>query len=185
MTYQAQFLRGLKPYGFLEIAMNKKILIIITFIILGVVGYSVLNNNSKKTEGSTTASALTNPNKNVNSSAPQSVAPADKIEVVNFFGTQRCAACITLGKFTKKTLEEKFAPELESGKIVFREINGELPENRDIVIKYQARGSSLFINAIHGDKDNISEDVTVWRLVSNESQFVNYFENKLKTLLGK
>jgi hypothetical protein len=111
--------------------------------------------------------------------------PADKIEVVNFFGTQRCVSCLTVGKFTKKTLEDKFAPELESGKIVFKEINGELPENQEIVTKYQARGSSLFVNAIHGDKDDIAEDVTVWRLVNNESQFITYFENKLNGLLGK
>ena len=161
---------------------KKTLIIIFTSIVVLVVGFILTRKNSESITQNITPAPLIN---NISTSAPQSVAPADKIEVVNFFGTQRCAACITLGKFTKKTLEEKFAPELESGKIVFREINGELPENRDIVIKYQARGSSLFINAIHGDKDNISEDVTVWRLVSNESQFVNYFENKLKTLLGK
>lgn len=114
-----------------------------------------------------------------------SLAPADKIEVVNFFGTQRCVSCLAIGKLTKKTLEEKFAPELESRKIVFKEINGELPENKEIVVKYQARGSSLFINAIRGKQENITEDVAVWRLVNDEDQFVSYLENKLNKLLGK
>jgi hypothetical protein len=36
-----------------------------------------------------------------------------------------------------------------------------LPENKDMVIKYQARGSSFFVNAITAGKDNIKEDVTV------------------------
>jgi hypothetical protein len=54
-----------------------------------------------------------------------------------------------------------------------------------MVIKYQARGSSLFVNAITAGKDNIEEDVTVWRLVSNKNQFISYFENKLNKLLGK
>ena len=75
--------------------------------------------------------------------------------------------------------------ELESGKVVFREINGELPENKEVVVKYQARGSSLFINAIRGEQENITEDVAVWRLVNNEDQFVSYLENKLNKLLGK
>ncbi len=110
---------------------------------------------------------------------------AEKIEVVHFHATQQCWACITLGKYALKTIQEKFPEEYQKGTIVFKDINGELPENKDIVIKYQARGSSLFVNAIVSGKDNIEEDVNVWRLVANESQFVNYFQNKINKLLKK
>jgi ABC-type glycerol-3-phosphate transport system substrate-binding protein len=110
---------------------------------------------------------------------------AEKIEVVHFHATQQCWSCKTVGEFALKTIKEKFPEEYKNGTIVFKDINGELPENRDLVIKYQASGSSLFINAITNGQDKIEEDVTVWRLINNESQFVNYFENKLKTLLGK
>ena len=110
---------------------------------------------------------------------------AEKIEVVHFHATQQCWSCITVGEYALKTIKEKFPEEYKNGTIVFRDINGELPENRDMVIKYQAGGSSLFVNAITAGKDNIEEDVTVWRLVSNESQFINYFQDKLNKLLGK
>ncbi len=110
---------------------------------------------------------------------------AEKIEVVHFHATQQCWSCITVGEYALKTIKEKFPEEYKNGTIVFKDINGELPENRDIVIKYQARGSSLFVNAIVNGQDNIEEDVTVWRLVSNETRFISYFENKLKKLLGK
>lgn len=109
---------------------------------------------------------------------------ADKIEVVHFHGTQQCWSCITVGEYALKTITEKFPEEYKNGTIVFKEINGELPENSTIVAKYQARGSSLFINAVANGQDNIEEDVNVWRYVSNESQFVGYFEKKLKSLLG-
>ena len=111
--------------------------------------------------------------------------PADKIEVVHFHATQQCWSCITAGEFALKTIKERFPEEYEKGIIIFEEINGELPENRDMVIKYQAGGSSIFVNAIIDGKDNIEEDVNVWRLVSDEQQYKNYFENKLKKLLGK
>jgi len=110
---------------------------------------------------------------------------AEKIEVVHFHATQQCWSCITVGEYALKTIKEKFPEEYKNGIIVFKDINGELPENRDMVIKYQARGSSLFINAIIGGKDHIEEDIKVWRLIMSEIQFANYFENKLKKLLGK
>lgn len=110
---------------------------------------------------------------------------ADKIEVVHFHATQQCVSCITVGKFALKTVEQKFPEEYKNGKIIFKDINGELPENYDIVAKYQARGSSLFVNAIVGGENHIEEDIKVWRLIGDEKQFVNYFEGKLNKLLGK
>ena len=110
---------------------------------------------------------------------------AVKIEVIHFHATQQCWSCITVGEYALKTIKEKFPEEYASGAIVFRDIDAELPENRDLVVKYQARGSALFVNAITAGKDNIEEDVTVWRLVSNESQFISYFQDKLNKLLSK
>jgi len=110
---------------------------------------------------------------------------ADKIEVVHFHATQQCWSCITVGEYALKTIQEKFPEEYKNGTIVYKDINGELAENRDMVMKYKASGSSLFVNAITEGKDNIGEDTTVWRLVSNESQYISYFQDKLNKLLGK
>ena len=110
---------------------------------------------------------------------------ADRIEVVHFHGAQQCWSCITVGEYAHKTIKEKFPEEYENGTISFKDINGELPDNKDMVLKYKARGSALFINAIIDGRDNIEEDTTVWRLVSNEDRFTNHFENKIKNLLGK
>lgn len=120
-------------------------------------------------------------NKNLMSIATQK---AEKIEVVHFHATQQCWACITVGQYALKTIKEKFPEEYKNGKIIFKDINGELPQNRDLVNKYRAGGSSLFVNAIIDGKDNIEEDITVWRLISNEAQFISYFQNKLNKLLG-
>ncbi len=134
---------------------------------------------------SSTANQETNTTSKNDLPMSQANITADKIEVVHFHATQQCWSCITVGEYALKTIKEKFSEEYKNGTIVFKDINGELPENRDMVIKYQARGSSLFVNAIIDGQDNIQEDVTVWRLVSNETQFINYFENKLNKLLGK
>jgi len=164
--------------------MNKKIIIVSLLAIIALLGLSVLGkgNKSEKTVLSTNQSvspAVTT----VPTEAE--IIPADKIEVVHFHATQQCWSCLTVGEYALKTIKEKFPEEYTSGKIIFKDINGELKENQEIVVKYQARGSSLFVNVIRGDKDDIAEDTTVWRLVNSESQFVNYFERKLSSLLGQ
>ena len=110
---------------------------------------------------------------------------ADKVQVYLFHATQRCITCITIGKYAGETVYEYFQPELRDGKIEFREINIDLPENKELAQKFQASGSALFINAISNEQDNISEDTRVWRLTQDEIQFKSYLKNKLKTLLGK
>lgn len=160
--------------------MNNKFLIISAlFCVIVLTGCG--QPNTSETDTNTIPEAQNSANMSV---MPIVVKKADTIEVVHFHGTQQCWSCITVGEYALKTIQERFPKEYKSGKIVFREINGELPENRDIVIKYQARGSSLFVNAITDGVDSIKEDVTVWRLVSDENNFMNYFESKLKELLG-
>jgi len=159
---------------------NAFILIIIGLILISglfiIKGSRKSDNTSTEILSSSSVSPTTTP--------PISIVPVDKIEVVHFHATQQCWSCITVGEYALKTIKEKFPEEYKSGKIVFRDINGELPVNRDIVVKYQAGGSSLFVNAIRNGNDSIEEDVDVWRLVTDESQFINYFQNKLNKLLG-
>ena len=157
--------------------MNKKV--IIGFIIgLGVlIVLIVANLNSPKSEAITG-----NQFQKQNSSQRQS---ADKVQVFLFHATKRCTTCIAIGRLAGETVNEYFQPELRDGKIEFREINIDLPENKELAQKFQASGSSLFINAIYSDQDNIGEDTMVWRLTQNETQFKSYLKNKLDGLLGK
>ncbi|MDD5696580.1 MAG: nitrophenyl compound nitroreductase subunit ArsF family protein [Candidatus Pacebacteria bacterium] len=108
---------------------------------------------------------------------------ADKIEVFLFHATQRCISCINVGKFAKKTIDDNFNEELKSGKIVFREINIDLLENYQLAEKFQASGSSLFINTIRDGKDYIEQDLKVWRMVGDEAMFESYFKEKIENIL--
>ena len=110
---------------------------------------------------------------------------ADKVQVFLFHATQRCTTCIAIGRLAGATVNEYFQNELQSGKIEFREINIDLPENKELAQKFQASGSALFINVIYDGQDHISEDATVWRLATNETQFKSYLKDKIDNLLGK
>ncbi len=113
------------------------------------------------------------------------ISEVDKIEIIDFHSSRRCYSCLVMEKLTKATLEEHFQSELRDGKITFSSINVEKAEHKNIVQKYQARGSSLFINVISDGKDNISEEIQVWRLLNNEQAFKQYLKNRIETLMKK
>lgn len=108
---------------------------------------------------------------------------AEKIEIINFHATYQCYSCVYIGDMMFKIIEEKFKEDYQSGKIIFKKINVDKSENKDIVNKYQARGSSLFFNIIIDGQENISEDTNVWRLVGNDQSFQNYIIKKINDQL--
>lgn len=154
--------------------MNKKILIF-PLLIVGLMVLSGCSVKNTETKSSPESKIEINENK------PK----ADKVEVFLFHATQRCATCIAIGKLSEETVYEYFQPELRDGKIEFREINIDLPENKELAQKFQASGSALFINAVYNGQDNISEDTKVWRLTQDEAQFKSYLKDKINGLLDK
>ncbi len=151
----------------------KKYIIIIAIFAVVISGFILFNNYGQKKEQVNTNYSV------IDIKLPK----ADKIEVFLFHATQRCTSCVNIGKFTKQTIDNNFSEELSSGKIVFREINIDLPENYQLAEKFQASGSSLFVNTIRGGKDYIEQDLKVWRLVSDEGEFESYFKDKIANIL--
>ena len=78
---------------------------------------------------------------------PKEASTVEKIEVYHFHGTNQCYSCKTVGAYAEETLNTFFADELESGKIVFGHINGDLPENQELVKKYEVASASFKVTA--------------------------------------
>ena len=164
--------------------MKKSIVVIlIAAAIVGIL-FSIFKNNNQSSTAQVSSNLISKDKNNEGKQLDEEKQLAEKIEVVHFHGTHQCWSCITVGEYALKTIKDKFPEEYKNGTIVYKDVNGELAENKDIVMKYRAGGSSLFINAIKGGVDNIEEDVTVWRLVTNEDQYINYLQNKINNLLG-
>jgi hypothetical protein len=165
--------------------MDKKI-IIGSIIGIGVLAVLIIASYSPSKSPEAVADEQSNKSKISSICGPQqSCSGADKVEVFMFHSTQRCPTCIKIGQLAKATIEERFPEQLKSGKIEFREINIDLPENKLLAEKFQAVGSALFINAIRGGQDDIKEDVTVWQLASGESvKYKDYLSDKINAILG-
>lgn len=100
---------------------------------------------------------------NVIASGSKISSDIEKIEVYHFHSTNQCVTCKTVGSNAEATVNTYFAKELESGKIVFAHINIDLPENKLLVDRYGAKGSSLLIG-IYGKDGSFTkqEDTNVW-----------------------
>ncbi len=157
---------------------NMKKKIIISLVVITFLGLFLLSFNNSDNAMMTVDEDINNEDDELKTE----VIKDKKIEVVHFHGTRQCWSCIKVGELALKTIEEEFPGEYESGEITFLDVNGELVENVDIVEKYQARGSSIFVNKIINGEDNIEEDIAVWRLIYNEKEFIEYFKNKLSNI---
>ena len=124
-------------------------------------------------------------NGNVTASGTPISSEIEKVEVYHFHATNQCYSCKTVGAYAEETINTYFSDELKSGKIVFGHINGELPENSELVKKYGATGSSLWIG-VYGKDGTFTkeENVNVWYKISNKEDYINYLKGVLESKLS-
>jgi hypothetical protein len=105
--------------------------------------------------------------------------------VVHFHPSRQCTSCTTVGEYANATVGKYFAAERASGKVVFREINGELEENRAIVEQYGAPGSSLMLGVYTSDGGFYPEEnVKVWYRIDDRQRYMDYLRGVIERRLA-
>jgi len=126
-------------------------------------------------------SACKVPEPNNSSSLPPSI--DNGVEVVYFHRAQRCSGCIRMQDMTEYTLNTYFADELESGEIVFVAINLQDSVNADMVQKFGAYTSSLFLNDVEDGADDIEELTDVWFVLWDDEEFADTLKDAIEERL--
>jgi len=118
--------------------------------------------NSSATKEKTDASSMCcNSNKsNPSVAAMDTIAPkqtnanvtAPVVEVLYFYGKQRCITCRSIEKYSREVVETLIKEQLAAGTIVFRTIDSSKKENQDLVNQYEVSFSSLFLTTHIGAK---------------------------------
>ncbi len=107
-----------------------------------------------------------------------------RIEVFHFHGTHQCYSCKTVGAYAEETINTYFSDELASEKIIFGHINGELPENKDLVTKYGVSTASLWIGVYHDNGFHKEENVNVWYKINDKQEYMRYLEGLIEKRLA-
>jgi hypothetical protein len=97
----------------------------------------------------------------------------NRVDVVYFHRPQRCPTCLCFEERIRYVVSTYFQNELGSGQMTFGVYDIGDSQNTDIVKKYGAVGSQLFINTVKDGTDNIKDiqDIWSWSCRTNKAGF--------------
>ncbi len=108
---------------------------------------------------------------------------ATKLQIVYFHAKNRCPTCISIEENTQKTLNTYFAAQLKDGTIKLQVLDVSEDKNENMVEKYQAEGSGLFLTHIDG-KNETTTDFTNFAFSYSRNQAAKFIAG-LKTEIEK
>ncbi|MFN2395053.1 MAG: nitrophenyl compound nitroreductase subunit ArsF family protein [Bacteroidales bacterium] len=119
-------------------------------------------------------------------SATESSIKKAEVEVYYFHRNRRCGPCRTIENLTKKTMETYYNQEMENGEVIFRIVNVQQDENREIAQKFNAVSTALFVNVKNGS-DSKATNLTgfAYRYSRNEEAFLSELKKQIDSALGK
>ena len=106
------------------------------------------------------------------------------IELVFFHPVPGCDSCERVGLLANKTVTTYFGPELAAGKITFRDVNLNLPENLDIAHRYGAYTESLWIGEYNETGFHATEILDIWYYAYNQEEYMKYLKGVLERKLA-
>lgn len=110
---------------------------------------------------------------------------APVVEVLYFHGPQRCKTCVALQKASKELVDAKFAREMKSGRVKFREIDLSTKEGEKLGDKYEIAWSSLVVVRKQGKKEKFVDltDDGFRYAVNNKAKIQSILQQKITEFL--
>jgi hypothetical protein len=112
-------------------------------------------------------------------------AEPSKAQVVAYYfhGNTRCPTCQSIERYAQEAVALGFPTELNDGRIEWRVVNYDLPENEHFKKDYEMVAPSVVL-ARRGTQpfENLAE---VWTLVQDKNAFTNYVQTQLRVFLAQ
>jgi len=110
--------------------------------------------------------------------------PENGIIAYYFHGNKRCATCMAIEKFSREAVEGGFAEAIKSGKLFYRVVNRDLPENRHFTDDYQLFANSVVLAEYRdGQQTRWKNLEAVWDYAGNRAAFMDYVSRELALFL--
>lgn len=106
--------------------------------------------------------------------------------VYYFYGSPRCTTCKKIEKYTQEAIAENFSKEIKAGKVLFRGVDYDKPENKHFLNDYKLFTKSVIASEIKNGKEIKYKNLDkIWTLTNNEKSFKDYITKEVKTSMGK
>jgi hypothetical protein len=107
-----------------------------------------------------------------------------KLIAYYFHGTFRCTTCRTIEQYSHDAIQTYFAKELGNGRLEFRPVNVEEPENKHFIQDYQLVTRSLVLSLVSDGKEMKWKNLPdVWKLVRDKDKFFQYVKDEVEKFL--
>ena len=109
-----------------------------------------------------------------------------KVIAYYFHVTVRCTTCRMIESYSREVVEQKFGADIAKGRLQYKLVNLQLPENRHFVKDYQLFTKSLVL--VRFDKGKQTEYKVLndtWELVGDKSAMQGYVEKEVRNYLQK
>ena len=107
-----------------------------------------------------------------------------KVIAYYFHGTFRCSTCRTIEQYSHDAIQTYFAKELGNGRLEFRPVNVEEPENKHFIQDYQLVTRSLVLSLVSDGKETKWKNLPdVWKLVRDKDKFFQYVKDEVEKFL--
>lgn len=163
----------------------RNVLLIITVLLIGTWSVSTFGKTAaQKKETAPTKPAAAGQSKTV---APDTTVKqeARQLVVYYFMTTYRCRSCTFIEGTTRKAIDESFADELKSGRIIFQMLNIDEPQNKHFIDEYGLFTKSVVLSDLNGGKQTKWKNLDqVWNMIGQEDPFKAYIAKEVRAYLG-
>jgi hypothetical protein len=111
-------------------------------------------------------------------------AQQQKVIAYYFHGTARCYACKLIESYTEEAIKTGFAQEIEAGKLEWKAVNTEEPDNRHFINDYSLYTKSVVLSKLNGEEQTSWKNLDqVWHLIRSKPAFITYIQDETRKLL--
>ena len=96
----------------------------------------------------------------------------------------RCSTCRTIEAYSEEAIAKGFASEIASGRLAWRAVNIDEPENKHFVEDFALASKSLVLAEYRDGKVTRHENLQqVWQLVRDKEAFLDYVRAATRVFL--
>jgi len=107
------------------------------------------------------------------------------VRVYYFHRTVRCDDCLLIEQLSAETLRKTFSQELTDGRLEWRPINLDSPENIHFVFDYDLNANELVVVRGEASRPLFDKLPEVWNLVQQPDQFRSMLVNLVREHLAQ